>query len=497
MGPVGKANLRWGVSARHAGGFAALGVCVALTLGCSASPSPARGNGGSGNASGGMGTNSLGGAPANGGTSTSSGSGGAPANGGSPGNGGTTTQSNGGASGGTTSSANGGTSTSSGSGGGGAPASGGMTGAAGACQMAKYNFEPKIPTVYVMVDRSGSMFDCLSTTNPEPSCKTPEDTSWVKLKTAALTVIDSLQGQVRFGFASFTGTNPASGGKCPMIDQVDPALNNQPKIKTLYDSLPFQPETTEQGKKFETPARESLDLIGEKLLADTSPGDKYILFVTDGQPDYCDDANTLCAPDSVVAGLQILKTKGITTIVMGLQSALPDLAPGILQSFANAGAGQPTLAPLKPNTDAFAFYDQCNGVAGWHADLVKSGKTAERGVTLGEYVTTGGGTAKLYAPSVADQAMIATQLGTALAGVKSCSFDLSNVNGQSIKVDLNTLSSASVSIEGKSVPQNATTGWSMASASQLVLNGASCDTWRSPENNKIDFNFPCNTIIFE
>jgi hypothetical protein len=282
-----------------------------------------------------------------------------------------------------------------------------------------------------------------------------------------------------------------------MLDQVEPALDNQAKIKTVYDALPFQPETTEPGKKFETPAREALDTIGAKLLADTSPGDKYILFVTDGQPDYCDDANTLCAPDSVIAGLQILKTKGITSIVMGLKSGLDDLAPGILQSFANAGAGQPTLAPVKANQDAFAFYDQCAGVAGWARDLTASGKTAERGVTLGEYVTTGGGTAKLYAPSVSDQAMIATQLGTALAGVKSCTFDLSNVNGQSIKVDLNTLAAASVSIEGKVIAQNATTGWSMASASQLVLNGASCDTWRMPENNKIDFNFPCNTIIFE
>jgi hypothetical protein len=489
MGPVGMTNVRRVASTRRVGVF---GISLALALGCSASSEPVRGgNGGSANGSGGAGT-ALGGSPANGGVP--SGSGGATGNGGSPGNGGSTSTSNGGAPSGGAATANGGTTTSSN---GGSPSNGGMTGVAGACQMANYNFEPKIPTVYVMVDRSGSMFDCLSTpTTQEPSCKTADDTAWVKLKTASLTVIESLQADVRFGFAAFTGTNPTGGGMCPMISQVDPALNNQAKIKTLYDSLPFQPETTESGKKFETPARQALDLIGAKLLADTEPGDKYILFVTDGQPDYCDDANSLCAPDSVVAGLQILKTKGITTIVMGLQSTVNDLPAGILQSFANAGRGEPTVAPLRANSDAFSFYDQCFGVAGWKADLMSSGKTAERGVTLGTYETTAGPT-KPYTPNSSDQAMIVSQLSTALAGVKSCTFDLSNVNGQSIKVDLNTLSAASVSIEGKSVEQNATTGWSMASASQLVLNGASCDTWRSPSSNKIDFNFPCNTIIFE
>src|SRR5262245_51599277 len=39
------------------------------------------------------------------------------------------------------------------------------------CQHTQYTFDPKIPTVYVLVDRSGSMFDCLSTTgNVEPMC---------------------------------------------------------------------------------------------------------------------------------------------------------------------------------------------------------------------------------------------------------------------------------------------------------------------------------------
>lgn len=410
MGSVVLAKVRRGATISPVGVFGVVGLGVFCALGCGTSSSPrSPGTGGSGtsNGSGGSGTSTQGGsdtAPQGGSDSNSQGgasTGSGGASGGVLGSGGTVNASGGTASGGALTS-NGGTST--GSGGVSAAA-----GAAGACQMATYKFEPKIPTLYVMVDRSGSMFDCLSTTNPEPSCKTPEDTAWVKLKTAALSVIDAMQADVRFGFAAFTGTNEQSNGTCPMIDQVEPALNNYAAIKAKYDSLPFQPETTEPGKKFETPARESLDLIGDKLLKDTTPGDKFILFVTDGQPDYCDDSNVLCAPDSVIAGLQGLRAKNVTTIVMGLQSAANDLPPGILQAFTNAGLGEDTVAPLRMAQNTDAFYDQCNGVAGWHADLVASGKTAERGVTLGTYAATAGPT-KPLAPSAADQAMIVSVL---------------------------------------------------------------------------------------
>jgi hypothetical protein len=318
----------------------------------------------------------------------------------------------------------------------------------------------------------------------------------VKLRDASLSVIRSLQADVRFGFAAFTGTDPAHGGTCPQLDQVDPALNNADKIAAVYSALAFQPNTNEQGKKFETPAGQALATIGEKLIADPYPGDKYILFVTDGQPDYCDDSNTLCAPDSVIWSLQTLKAKNVTTIVMGLQTMVGDLPAGILQGVANAGVGEPTVAPLRDMLDTFAFYDQCNFITGWADDLTASGKPKQRGTTLGTYAATAGPT-KPYTPNAADQASLTTQLSAALAGVKSCTFDLSNVNGQSIKVDLNKLAEASISIEGNKIAQDAGAGWSMASQTQLVLNGAACDTWRMPDVNDISFNFPCKTIIFE
>lgn len=371
------------------------------------------------------------------------------------------------------------------------------------CQMAQYEFEPKIPTVYLLVDRSGSMFHCLTGNTGNVICDQPANTAWSNLKEAVRSVTRTLQNEVRFGFATIWGTDPAQGGMCPSIqgmvtDNVAPAINNATAIMARYDALQFPPNTNQAGVKFESPTSYSLKAVTQALTATTAPGDKYILFITDGQPDYCDDSNSLCAPDSVIAQIQAAKAAGITTIVLGVQTTLFDLPPGILKAYATAGAGEPTVAPLRSATANITdFYDQCQSIAGWRNDLTASGKPNARGTTLGAYSATAGPT-NPYMPSAADQGQLVAQLMTALAGLKSCTFDLNDVGGKSIKVDPMKLDQARVKVEGVEIPQNATNGWSLgASTSELVLNGNACTTWRMPDSKVIDFQFPCSIIIFE
>jgi len=386
-------------------------------------------------------------------------------------------------------------------GGTGAPTDGGTD---AVCQMAQYMFEPKIPTVYLLVDRSGSMFHCLTGNTGNVICDQPANTAWSNLREAVRSVVKTLDKDVRFGFATIWGTDPsATGGMCPSIqgtvtDNVAPAPDNATAIMTKYDALQFPPNSNQVGIKFESPTSYSIKAVTTALTTITSPGDKYIIFITDGQPDYCDDSNSLCAPDSVIGQIQAAKTAGITTIVLGVQTTLFDLPAGILKAYATAGAGEPTVAPLRSATGAVTdFYDQCNGVAGWKNDLTASGKPNARGSTLGAYSATAGPT-NPYMPSAADQTQLVTQLSTALAGVKSCTFDLNDVGGKSIKVDAMKLDQAHVKIQGTEIPQNATNGWSLgATTSELVLNGTACTTWRMPNNKLIDFIFPCGIIIFE
>jgi len=367
------------------------------------------------------------------------------------------------------------------------------------CSDVKYTFTPMIPTVTLLVDRSGSMFHCLSGNTGDAVCADMANTSWSNLKMAIESVLTQLDSQVRFGFSTVWGTNPMGGGMCPSLqgmatNSVAPALNNAATITKLYDGLTFPPNSTQMGMKFESPASESIAVAAKALQADTTPGSKYIIFLTDGQPDYCDDSNSLCAPDSVVYQLQAAATAGIKTIVFGVQTSLFDLAPGVLQAFANAGAGEPTIAPVKMGGTANDFYDQCQNVAGWAADLTASGKPNARGTTLGTYSTTMGPTTP-YQPSASNLSQLVSQLSMALSGVKSCTFDLGNINGMSIKVNRDLLNEAHVSIMGNDVPLNDTNGWRMNTDTQLELTGSACDSWRQPATTMIDFMFPCDIFI--
>ncbi|HLK89764.1 MAG TPA: hypothetical protein VKZ18_07715 [Polyangia bacterium] len=502
-------------------------LCTSLTLGL------ALGCAGKGGSTAAGGTHGAGGSSAQGGSSGSTGNGGSGASGGTTGSGGATgsggTTGNGGATG------NGGTSASGGTtGSGGTVASGGNTGAGGtstggdtgaggtvsptdggtdaACQTADFKFVPQIPTVYLLVSESGSMFHCLNATSTESSGNAicinsttnavdMNNTAWYVLKTAIEQVLPQLDSQVRFGFSTIAGTNPAGGGSCPsqqgtLTGNVAPALNNAAAIATLYDGIQFPPNSTQVGVKYESPVSYSVGNVTTALMADTDPGAKYILLITNGMPDYCDDSNVLCPPDSVVWKLQTAAAAGIKTIVFGIQSTLFQLAPGVLQAYANAGAGEPTIAPVNTGGSANDFFDQCDGIAGWANDLKAKGTTPMRGDTLGTYSATMGPTVP-YTPNAADQTMLVNQLSAAISGVKSCSFDLSDVGGKSIKVDTTMLGKATVKIQGTVVPQDATNGWSMSDPTTLVLNGTACTTWQTPNNNDINFAFPCSSIIFE
>jgi hypothetical protein len=314
-------------------------------------------------------------------------------------------------------------------------------------------------------------------------------------------VISDLQADVRFGFGAFSG----QGTTCPDMPMQAPAINNQPAIATLFNSL-------ERSMYKDTPTVAAFTRAAQTLWADnTVQGEKYILFVTDGEPDYCDDGNSLCPPDSVVGKLQQLaqgidetgaQQTPIRTLVFGVNSPLTTISPEVLQAFANAGAGLP-VAPVRQNAngnyDPNAIYDQCNGVPGWARDFALTGKTAVRGQTIGNYIDpldplAVPGTAKVFRPDPNDQTALIGQIREALAGIKSCSFDLAgDVQVDLRRNDLGTL--AKVIVNGAAVPFDATNGWHMLNETTVELAGEACSMWRQPGQTSIDFDFPCDVIV--
>jgi len=356
-----------------------------------------------------------------------------------------------------------------------------------ACQSASYTFAPKIPTVFILVDRSGSEFTDATTG------------TFFNLRTAVLQVLQQLNTtgtQMRVGLGAFVGDH-ATGVCVADFDSVaiGDIATNYTAIANKYNALgPLLPF----GSKADTPMSAVIPMVKASLQADTGTGQKYMLVVTDAESDFCDDGNSLCPTDAVTYRIQDMFAANIGTLVIGLPSQLGSgtaFNTSALHDFANAGAGLtvavPTVGGVSSATD---IYNQCNGYAPWKTLWTAAART---GMTALSTYGTPGGAATVFAPTTTSTTDLANQIAAAISGVKSCSFDLSDVNGKSLKVDLTKLAQANIKIQGTTVPQDATNGWSMSSPSELVLNGTACTTWRMPNNNNIDFAFPCSTIIFE
>ena len=87
-----------------------------------------------------------------------------------------------------------------------------------------------------------------------------------------------------------------------------------------------------------------------------------------------------------------------------------------------------------------------------------------------------------------------SQLSAALAGVKSCTFDLGSGHDQGATPS--SLDKASVSNGGSAVPLDpAPTGGTMSSDTGASAFGTACDKWRESDANDIKFNFPCEIIV--
>ncbi len=341
--------------------------------------------------------------------------------------------------------------------------------------------------MFILVDRSGSEFD-------------PGTTTFVKLRPAVEQVVAQLEGQVRFGLGSFVGDH--SSGACALNYQSVPiALNNSAAIKTAYDGWgALQP----LGAKADTPAVEAIPMVKAALQADTGTGQKYMMIVSDSETDFCDDGNALCPADAVTYMIQDMfnATPSIGTLVIGLPTSVSNISTSVLQNFANAGVGQPVAIPVGAGaaTVADVFY-QCNGQTNGGADSWMSLWTAAGRANLmplATYAATGG-TAPVFTPSAVDTDMLVAQISRALAGVRSCTFDLSAAK---IQVDVNKLSEAIVYlIDGTSshdtIPLDTgnANGWDMTSPTELQLFGSWCDKLRAPATTDIKFNFPCDIII--
>lgn len=215
------------------------------------------------------------------------------------------------------------------------------------CTEVEVSVEPTIPTVVLLVDQSGSM-------DANFSGQERWDAVYDTLMDPDNGVVKPLESTVRFGLALYTNT----GGGCPDLTEVAPALNNHGAIDTIY---------APEGPEGDTPTGDSIDVVAAQLDEVTEEGPKVIVLATDGEPDTCAQPNPQEGQPEALKAAQDAFDMGIETYIISVGN---DVSDTHLQEMANAGVGldpigielAPFYKALDPDQLVAAFDEIIGGV---------------------------------------------------------------------------------------------------------------------------------------
>jgi hypothetical protein len=332
--------------------------------GSGANPSAGSGASGSGNTPG---TGAVGGSESGGaGQGNASGSGAAPSSAGEAGDGaGGEAPGAGGADGGT----------------GALAGTGGDGGSGGAPPSGK-------PIVQILFDASSSMYEADGWSQVAEAFSTNEG-------------LAAFADELDIGLTAFQGAMTAASSEddpaCATLTKVEASMSSADGI---IDALVDIANSWSISVKWETPTGFAMRDVTATLngIAENRP--KYVLLVTDGEPNTCLRLDPQCGQDSLVKAVQDARGAGIKTLVLGVG----DIAAGAtvcssvdsrcgldhLQDVANAGAGQPVVTPPEaypytgchPNYMLAATYAEAGGTARIYSAANTGGTTAELAAAL-------------------------------------------------------------------------------------------------------------------
>jgi hypothetical protein len=323
------------------------------------------------------------------------------------------------------------------------------------CNELDVAFEGQVPTALILVDRSSSQWDGYPNHNWDPVVR------------GLLGVVESVQAQMRLGVITYTGRN---GGTCPdlypALDQLTFAQNNFGAIQTILNGAD-QPDY-----KGETPTSLALQAALPVLAAQPNTGRKFILLVTDGEPDFCNDPDRICPMDAVVGTVQQAYAQGISTTVFGLTRDGVALSRRHLQDVANAGAGVDVAMPEGVNR----IEDLRN----------RCGAT-----TSGTYVATGG-QAPFFEARGNDSGALQEALDTIIGGLRSCTYDLTG----SVRINPEEAGQARITIDnGQPLTFGDANGWRLVNDTQVELTGSACTELKRSGTRGVKFKFPCDALL--
>lgn len=360
------------------------------------------------------------------------------------------------------------------------------TGAGPSCARVDVGATRVIPTVWLVVDGSGSMTEPYSL-----------GTRWSVLHDHLANpdtgLVKEMQGAVRFGlsvyqappgdpsalFAAFLAqamalSMPDAGPpppppmvepdpNCPTLTGPDPVLDNFDAIAAAYLGV------TPNG---DTPTGEALLKVAAKIAEhapapDDDVGPQVIILATDGQPNGCVPPDVFgsfmaCAPDPKIP--------------------FPD--PVCLQNALGAYGYQQSLDAAHTAHDAGAELYVISLAQGLK-DQEELHKIANVGIGLPEGETPG---AEIFEPL--DAAALRQTLRNLVGGKVGCQVKLEGKLSVNKACDTFGL----VELNGERLPCDDPDGWRVIDERHIQLTGEACNTWLGAPSAMVHARFPCDVI---
>lgn len=254
------------------------------------------------------------------------------------------------------------------------------SGGGNTCGEVDVTFEKQIPTVVLLIDRSGSMWE----TDFSPH-------RWGAVRSALFDsnngVVTSLEDDVQFGLALYNSEGGDAGGECPVMKTTLPVFGAAALTETEFDS--WDPSR-------DTPTGDAIDWIVSDYNFGEVLGPMVIILATDGEPDTCEIPNPndpIGNPAGRAESIDAVTnaySSGIDTFVI---SVGPDVAVDHLQDLANLGRGksidttedEPVYLATSSQDLNIAFDEIINGVRSCSIELdgeIESGFEDDGTVTI-------------------------------------------------------------------------------------------------------------------
>jgi len=333
-----------------------------------------------------------------------------------------------------------------------APSGGGSTNP-GVCASAEVAATRITPTVYLVVDGSGSMRSRFG--------QGERDTRWTVLREALVGtkgVITQLESVVKFGMSIYSNSDPA---KCPGMTTVAPELRN---LSALGGTYPQQ----EPGGG--TPTGEALQKVVDSLPdfnlgPDSDVVPPIIILATDGEPNGCGN------------------TGGIG------QCNWADPAMCLSQLL----NGLATAPPTYDTTLAAVRAARAKNIAVWVISLADGlntipdlQKTANIGAGLADNASPG---APIYSPKNPDE--LVQTLGKLIGGVVTCEVSLAGT------LEVSRACEGVVKMNGTALRCNDEQGWKPLDSKRIQLQGSACDSFKSDPGVLLQASFPCDVVVLQ